>query len=100
MQPERLAYLQESRAELQRALHILNAAFAAELRQLRSGIAMAHELLADDADLAEEQVRALVKEMIERHPGGQPAARLLTRIEDAERRLQTVEAELGGGPEH
>lgn len=94
MQPERLAYLRQSRAELQRSLQDLNAAFAAELRQLREGITMAHELLADEADLAEEQVRGLIKEMIERHPGGQRAARLLARIEDAERRLQAVEAEL------
>lgn len=95
MQPERLAYLQQARTELQRTLQALNAAFAAELRRLRDGITMAHELLAEDADLAEEQVRALVKQMIERHPGGQRAARLLAGIEDAERRLRAVETELG-----
>jgi phosphoenolpyruvate-protein kinase (PTS system EI component) len=95
VQPERLAYLREARAELQRRLHVLNAEFARELRQLRGSITMAHEVLADDDGLAEELVRALVKEMVERHPGGQPAARLLARIEDTERRLLAVEGELG-----
>jgi hypothetical protein len=95
MDPDRLAYLRHAQADLQRRLRALNAEFARELRRLRDSVTMAHGLFAPEADLGEEQVRALVKEMLEQHPGGQEAARLLARIEDAERRLGAVEGELG-----
>lgn len=95
MKPDRLAYLQTSRAELQRRLQTLNADFARELRQLRDSIAMAHNLLEGEADLAEEQVRTLVKQMIEQHPRGRMAASLLACIENTERQLLSIEGELG-----
>lgn len=87
---DRRAFLRQSEAELQRRLAALNAAFARELHELRESITMAHELLGADADLAEEEVRALLKTMIQTHPRGAPAARLLAEIEALEERLRRV----------
>lgn len=95
MNPERLLFLRRSQTELQHRHRELNAAFARELHSLREGIAMAHELLEGDVDLGEEEVRTLLKQMIEQHPRGRDAAELLTRIEDLERRLQAIAAEMG-----
>jgi flagellar biosynthesis/type III secretory pathway protein FliH len=95
MNPARLAFLRRSQVELQQRHQALNAAFARELHSLRESIAMAHELLEGEVDLGEEQVRALLKQVIEQHPRGRNAAELLSRIEDLERRLQGIAAELG-----
>lgn len=89
------AFLRQSALELQRRLDALNAALASELYHLRDGITMAHELIAGDTGLAEEEVRALLKTVIETHPRGAEAARLLTEIEGAEGRLRQVRERLG-----
>ena len=83
----RREYLARSRRELASRLERLNEALAAELRVLRRGIDMAHGLWHDGQEADDEKARGLLRQMIENHPHGAQARRLLTQIEDIENRL-------------
>jgi len=88
-------FLQRSRRGLVGLLEKRNQEFARQLLLLRDSIVDSHGLFGERLDPADRGLRDLVKRMIEDHPGGEEARRVLRTIEETEARLATVEAQLG-----